>query len=163
MFALLGDGARARSMLGLVAGQTALGPVETLVEIPIVRALLESGQGEGDKAIAILQPVVPFESGSQSAPVPLAVRGLVELSRHRPSEAVPPLERLIRMRVLYPASPWVPFARLALARALYESGDTARSAAAYDELLESWKDADRDAPLLKVTRRARAAASSPAR
>lgn len=157
VFALLGDGARARSMLENLAGQTSLGPVERLVQVPLARALLESGQGQGDRAIAILQPVVPFESGSQSGPAPLAVRGLVELSRHRPSEAVPPLDKLIRMRVLYPASPWVPFARLALARALYEAGDTTRGAAAYDEFLESWKNADGDAPLLKVARRARAA------
>ncbi len=157
MFAFLGDDARARAALDSAAGQASLGPVDKLVGVPVARALLESARGQGDRAIAVLQPVVPFEGGSQTGPAPLAVRALVELARHRPSEAVAPLERVIRMRVLYPASPWVPFARLTLARALRESGDSGRGAAAYDEFLASWKDADRDVALLKAAQDERAA------
>jgi len=51
----------------------------------------------------------------------------------------------------------VAVARLGLARALRESGDTGRSLAAYEAFLDSLKDADPDAPLLAVARRERAA------
>ena len=41
-----------------------------------------------------------------------------------------------------------PIARLQLARALSASGDRAKSAAAYKDLLALWKDADLDIPIL---------------
>jgi eukaryotic-like serine/threonine-protein kinase len=40
-------------------------------------------------------------------------------------------------------------ARLQLARASSASGDHAKSAAAYEDLLALWKDADLDIPILK--------------
>jgi hypothetical protein len=46
-----------------------------------------------------------------------------------------------------------PMARLQLARALAASGDRIKSAAAYNDLLIIWKDADSD---LEVVRQARA-------
>jgi hypothetical protein len=75
----------------------------------------------------------------------------------RSPDAVTAFDAVINLRAVEPASPWVAFARLGLARALGESGDQARSLAAYDAFLESWKDADPDAPLLTVARRERAA------
>ena len=45
-----------------------------------------------------------------------------------------------------------PMARLQLARALFASGDRAKSAAAYKELLAIWKDADSDIPLIQEAR-----------
>jgi len=43
-------------------------------------------------------------------------------------------------------------ARLQLARALSASGDRAKSAAAYRELLMLWKDADPNIPVVKEAR-----------
>ena len=74
----------------------------------------------------------------------------------RPSDAAAAFDELIRFRVIA-LGPWMPIARLGLARALRDSGDAARSLAAYDAFLESWKDADPDAPLLIAARRERAA------
>lgn len=42
-----------------------------------------------------------------------------------------------------------PMARLQLARALSASGDRAKSAAVYTDLLALWKDADHDLPILE--------------
>jgi eukaryotic-like serine/threonine-protein kinase len=42
-----------------------------------------------------------------------------------------------------------PMARLQLARALSASGDRAKSAAAYKDLLTLWKDADPDIPVVQ--------------
>ena len=43
-------------------------------------------------------------------------------------------------------------ARLQLARALWASGDRAKSAAAYKNLLALWKDADPDIPRVQEAR-----------
>jgi eukaryotic-like serine/threonine-protein kinase len=45
-----------------------------------------------------------------------------------------------------------PMARLQLARALAASGDRAKSAAVYKDLLTLWKDADPDIPLVQEAR-----------
>jgi cytochrome c-type biogenesis protein CcmH/NrfG len=42
-----------------------------------------------------------------------------------------------------------PMARLQLARAFYASGDRAKAAAAYKDLLALWKDADPDIPVVQ--------------
>ena len=48
--------------------------------------------------------------------------------------------------------PMGPMARLQLARALAASGDRAKSAAVYKDLLTIWKDADPDIPVFKKPR-----------
>jgi hypothetical protein len=45
-----------------------------------------------------------------------------------------------------------PMTRLQLARALSASGDRAKSAAAYKDLLTLWKDADPDIPVVQEAR-----------
>jgi cytochrome c-type biogenesis protein CcmH/NrfG len=45
--------------------------------------------------------------------------------------------------------PMGPMARLQLARALAASGDRAKSAAVYQDLLTLWKDADPDIPVVQ--------------
>ena len=48
--------------------------------------------------------------------------------------------------------PMGPMARLQLARALFASGDRAKSAAVYKDLLTLWKDADPDIRLIQEAR-----------
>ncbi len=157
VFALVGDPARARTLLDDATRQTVPDPASLRVWLPVANALVVAGLGRADEAIGILKPVVRFERGSDFSLVPLGVRALVQRSARRPSDAAAAFDELIRLRPIEPASPWVPFARLSVARALRGSADAARTLAAYDAFLESWKDADADAPLLKVARRERAA------
>jgi len=159
VFALAGDPARARLFLDDAARQTVPNPASLRVWFPVANALVAAGLGRADDAIGILKPVARFERGSDFGLVPLGVRALVQRSARRPSDAVAAFDELIRLRPIEPSSPWVPFAQLTLGRVLRESGDTARSLAAYDAFLDSWKDADRDAPILKVARSERAAVS----
>ncbi|HEY3381216.1 MAG TPA: winged helix-turn-helix domain-containing protein [Vicinamibacterales bacterium] len=155
--ALVGDSARASAILDDVSRQAAPDQTELLVWLQVAQALVESSLGHGDMASRILQPVARFERGGEFGLVPLGARGLVEFSARRSKDAAGAFEEVIRLRAVAPATPWVAFARLGLARAVRESGDTVRSLAAYDAFLESWKDADPDAPLLAVARRERAA------
>ncbi len=160
VFGLVGDRARAGAILDDYARQTAGDPIPSLVDAPVARALAEAGLGRADQGVALLQPVARFERGMDFGLVPLGVRGIVQRAARQPSDAAAAFEQAIRLRAISPASPWVPVARLGLARALRESGDVSRSLAAYDAFLESWKDADADAPLLAVGRRERAAVAA---
>jgi DNA-binding winged helix-turn-helix (wHTH) protein/tetratricopeptide (TPR) repeat protein len=157
VFALVGDPARGRALLDDAARQVVTDAASLRVWLPVAESLVVAGLGRADDAMGILKPVARFERGSEFGLVPLGVRALVQRSAHRVSDAAVAFDELIRLRPIEPASPWVVFARLGLARALREAGDPARSLEAYDAFLDSWKDADPEAPLLKVARRERAA------
>jgi DNA-binding winged helix-turn-helix (wHTH) protein/tetratricopeptide (TPR) repeat protein len=157
VLALAGDAARARTLLDEIARQAQPDLPSPQVWLPVARALVAAGLGRADEAIGILQPVACFERGSDFRFVPLGVRAIVQRSARRPADAAAAFEAVIGLRALDPASPWVAFARLGLAQALRESGDVVRSVAAFDAFLDSWKDADPDAPLLNIARRERAA------
>lgn len=160
VFALLGDPDTAASLLDDVARQTAPNKVALLVTLPVARALVECGLGRVGPAVDMLKPVARFERGTMYALVPIGVRGLVAQAAGRPMDAAAAFETLVSLRAIDPTSTWVAKARLEMARALSAAGNAARSRAAYDAFLDSWKDADPDAPLLAVARRERAALAS---
>jgi DNA-binding winged helix-turn-helix (wHTH) protein/tetratricopeptide (TPR) repeat protein len=157
VLALAGDSTGSQTALDTYQVQPASDPVLQSVYLPVARALHAASRGRTADALGILQPVVPFERGSLFGLIPLGVHAILDRMAGHPGRAANAFEDLIGLRALVPESPWVPFARLSLARALKESGDTARSAAAYDAFLDAWKDADADAPLLIAARLERAA------
>jgi eukaryotic-like serine/threonine-protein kinase len=77
------------------------------------------------------------------------VRGLAysRMGRHR--EVVAEFQKILDHPGIVLNDPIGPMARLQLARALSASGDRAKSAAAYKELLALWKDADPDLPVIQ--------------
>jgi len=153
---LLGDTARARAQLDDVARQAPADPAPLKVWLPVGEALIAIRQGRADEALRILQSIARFEKGNDFAMIPLSARGLAALSAGRPAEAVAAFDQTLQLRSLS-WGPWQVFARVGLARAYRETGDTARSLAAYDALLGAWKDADPDVPLVKVVERERKA------
>jgi DNA-binding winged helix-turn-helix (wHTH) protein/tetratricopeptide (TPR) repeat protein len=154
---LVGDSARARAILDGIAAQPASDSATVLAWLPTARAVVEIVLGRPDAALGLLKPVARFERGADFRLVPLGVRAIAERAARRPKDSAAAFDMLIGLRAVEPASPWVAFAQLGRARALRASGDAAGSLAAYDAFLESWKDADPDAPLLKVARGERAA------
>lgn len=155
--ALAGDAAPAKASLGEAMRQRVADPVLQRVWVPVVLALDTAGEGRAGEALNILLPVGRFERGRSFGLIPLGVRAIVARMAGRPADAAGAFEALVRLRAIVPWSAWVPYARLGLARALRESGDTTRSVAAYDDFLASWGGADSDAPLLSAVRHERAA------
>jgi DNA-binding winged helix-turn-helix (wHTH) protein/tetratricopeptide (TPR) repeat protein len=158
-FDLAGAPTRARAILDAVDPQTVRDPASLRVWLPVARSLNAASLGHADDARGFIKPATPFERGYAFGLIPLGVRAIVEQRAQRPAEAAAAFEELVGLRSIGPSSPWVPFAQLGLARALRESGQTAKSLAAYDAFLASWKNADTDAPLLAIARRERAAAA----
>jgi cytochrome c-type biogenesis protein CcmH/NrfG len=69
------------------------------------------------------------------------------MGRHR--EAAAEFQKILNHPGIVLNDPIGPMARLQLARALAASGDRAESAAAYQDLLALWKDADPDIPVVQ--------------
>ncbi len=156
-FALAGDHARARKLLDEAAIDLEPGICARYVWLPIGRALVEAGSGRPEQALETLRPSARFERGLEFGLTPLGVRASIELSAGRFKEAAATFQELLSLRAIAPTSPWVPFARLGLARALRNAGDVTGSAAAYDALIDAMKTADADVPLLVFAVRERAA------
>ncbi len=127
--------------------------------LPALRALEALNQGDSAKALEMTQaaaaydlavPGTAFYDGSFfGALYPVYVRGLAysRMGRHR--EAAAEFQKILDHPGITLNDPIGPMARLQLARALSASGDRAKSAAVYKDLLILWKDADSDIPLVQ--------------
>jgi serine/threonine protein kinase len=137
-------------------------PEDTSVQfsyLPALRALEALNQGDAAKALELTQVATPYDlavpgtafyAGSFfGAMYPVYVRGLAysRLGRHR--EAAGEFQKILDHPGIVLNDPIGPMARLQLARALSASGDRAKSAANYKDLLALWKDADPDIALVQ--------------
>jgi serine/threonine protein kinase len=138
-------------------------PEDTSVQfsyLPVLRALEALNQGDPAKALEMTQASAPYDlavpgtayfTGASffGALYPVYVRGLAysRMGRHR--EAAAEFQKILDHPGITLNDPIGPMARLQLARALAASGDRAKSAAAYKDLLALWKDADPDIPVVQ--------------
>jgi tetratricopeptide (TPR) repeat protein len=163
--ALLHESAQAHS---IVADLERRYPEDTSVQfsyLPALRALdaLNAPNG-GDpaKALEMTQVATPYDlavpgtafyTGSFfGALYPVYVRGLAysRMGRHR--EAAAEFQKILDHPGIALNDPIGPLARLQLARAFSASGDRAKSAATYKDLLTLWKDADNEIPIVREAR-----------
>jgi tetratricopeptide (TPR) repeat protein len=148
-----------------VADFARLYPEDTSVQfsyLPALRGLEALNQGEPAKAVALTQTASPYElavpgtayftSGFFGALYPVYVRGLAysRMGRHR--EAMAEFQKILDHPGITMNDPIGPMARLQLARAWAASGEQAKSAAAYQDLLALWKDADPGVPAVREAR-----------
>ncbi len=144
-------------------------PEDTSVQfsyLPVLRALevlnRPPNPGDAAKALEMTQVATPYDlavpgtafySGAFfGAMYPVYVRGLTysRMSRYREAEAE--FQKILDHPGIMLNDPMGPLARLQLARALAASGDRAKSAAVYKDLLVLWKDADPDIPVVQEAR-----------
>jgi hypothetical protein len=140
-------------------------PEDTSVQfsyLPALRALDALNRGDPAKALEMTQMAAPYDlavpgtafyTGSFfGALYPVYVRGLAysRLGRHR--EAAAQFQNIVDHPYITLNDPIGPMARLQLARALSASGDRAKSAAAYKDLLAIWQDADPEIPAVQEAR-----------
>jgi len=138
-------------------------PEDTSVQfsyLPTLRALAALNQDDPTKAAEMTQVSAPYElavpgtayfTGASffGALYPVYVRGLAysRMGRHR--EAAAEFQKILDHPGIVLTDPIGPMARLQLARVLCDSGERAKSSAAYKDLLALWKDADSDVPVAK--------------
>jgi eukaryotic-like serine/threonine-protein kinase len=140
-------------------------PEDTSVQfsyLPAMRALEALNQGDPARALELTQVAAPYDLAVPGtafyvgsffgAMYPVYVRGLSYsgLGRHR--EAAAEFQKILDHPSIVLNDPIGPMARLQLARALSASGERAKSAAAYKDLLALWKDADPGIPVVEQAR-----------
>jgi eukaryotic-like serine/threonine-protein kinase len=162
--ALLGDSTQAHK---IVAELERRYPEDTSVQfsyLPTLRALDALNQNDAAKALEMTQAAEPYDlavpgtayfTGASffGALCPVYVRGLAYFQLGRYGEAAAEFQEILDHPGLVLNDPIGPMARLQLARVLSASGDRAKSAAVYSDLLTIWKDADPDIPILKEAQR----------
>jgi eukaryotic-like serine/threonine-protein kinase len=137
-------------------------PQDTSVQfsyLPALQALAALNQGDPAKALDATQAAVAYELAVPGtayftgalfgALYPVYVRGLAYVRLGRPKEAAAEFQKILDHPGIMVNDPIGPFARLQLARALFASGDRAKSEAVYKDLLALWKDADPEIPTVK--------------
>ncbi len=160
--ALLRDSARARKISAELEKRY---PEDTSVQfnyLPALRALDALNRDELAKALELTQAAAPYDlavpgtaffSGSFfGALYPVYVRGLAHSRMGHHREAAAEFQKILDHPGIVLNDPIGPMARLQLARALSASGDRAKSAAVFKDLLALWRDADPDIPVVQEAR-----------
>ena len=155
-FARVGDSSRARTMADDLAK---LFPLNTVINgywLPTIRAAIEIDQGAPAKAVELLAPAAPYESGYPNPQVevgrflyPAFLRGQAYLSMHRGDEAIPEFQKILNSPGLILNCPLGALAHLGLARAYTLRGDEVKARSAYQDFFALWKDADPNIPILR--------------
>ncbi len=127
--------------------------------LPTLRALEALNDSDPVKALETTQVAAPYDLAVPGtayftgpffgALYPVYVRGLAYSRLGRPIEAAAEFQKILDHPGLVLNDPIGPTARLQLARALSASGDRAKSAAVYKDLLALWKGADAGLPILE--------------
>jgi len=158
-YARVGDAAQAQKMADKLDRDW---PLDTVIQdywLPSIRAAIELDRGDGRKAVDLLQPASNYELGQPpqfqcGTLYPAYIRGLAYLRQDKPQEAAIEFQKLLDHRGVLLAFPLESLARLQLARARAASGDKDSARTSYQDLLNSWKDADPDLSLLKEAKAA---------
>jgi serine/threonine protein kinase/tetratricopeptide (TPR) repeat protein len=134
-------------------------PLDTLVQrywLPSIRAGVALERKDPNQGIELLKAASTIELGSPTSLTismcPAYVRGEAYLMLHDGNRAAAEFQKFIDHRGLVGNFPWGALARLGLARAYAQQGNTAKARAAYQDFLTLWKDADSDIPILKQAR-----------
>jgi tetratricopeptide (TPR) repeat protein len=126
-------------------------PDDTLlsaVSLPLMRAQLELGRGNGAPAIQLLETARGYEVYGDFWPQ--YIRGQAYLKQGNGAQAATEFQTIIDHRGWYPLSPLYPLAHVGLARAAVLSGDNAKARKAYQDFFALWRDADVTIPILTV-------------
>jgi len=140
-------------------------PEDTSVQfsyLPTLRALEALNRGDAQKALEMTQRATPYELAVPGtayytgaffgALYPVYARGLAYSRLRRYREAAAEFQKILDHPGIVLNDPIGPMARLQLARALSASGERAKSAAVYKDLLALWEDADPDIPVVREAR-----------
>lgn len=133
----------------------------TLVQqawIPMIHAQTELLGTKPGRAVELLRPVAPYESGelignlSNCCMLPVYLRGQAYLRAGQGAQAVREFQKILDSRGVV-VNCWAgALARLGEARAQALAGYNVAARATYQQFFTLWKDADPDVPVLKAAR-----------
>ena len=148
---------------GLVAEMTGRFPEDSFFNDlwrPMIHAALAIRRHDPDRAVRLLRPIGRGELGTDVALWPAYLRGLAYLDQGAPAEARAEFQKVLDHKgVLAPkdfnpvAMTLYPLATIGYARAAARAGDVQGSRKAFEAILELWKAADPEIPVLRAAER----------
>jgi eukaryotic-like serine/threonine-protein kinase len=159
--ALVGDSGQAQKIAAELEKRY---PEDTCVlfsYLPALRALDALTQGDATGALEMTEAAAPYDLAVPGTAYltaffgslyPVYVRGLAYSRLDCHLAAAAEFQKILDHPGIMLNDPIGPMARLQLARALAASGNRAKSAAVYKDLLSIWKDADSDIPVVQAAR-----------
>jgi hypothetical protein len=124
--------------------------------LPTIRAAIELSRHNPAKAIEILEEAAPYELGMPGPQpelgalfYPVDLRGQAYLELRQGAPAATEFQKYTDHKSIAMNSVLAGLAPLGLARAYQQQGDMARAHVAYETLLNNWKAADPDIPVLR--------------
>jgi hypothetical protein len=127
------------------------------VQVPVMAAALALHGGDAARAIALLEPVAPYDRARGAEFWPSYLRGRANLASRNGAAAAKAFDSILSHRGEAPDSPVYVMARLGAARAAAMNGDTSKARQAYSDFLAAWADADPTLQPLQDARAERAA------
>jgi DNA-binding winged helix-turn-helix (wHTH) protein/tetratricopeptide (TPR) repeat protein len=158
--AMCGDAIRAGKLADEMAGRFPEDSFFKASWLPMVHAAVSLHRGDAASAVEQLQKTERVELGTNAALWPAYLRGLAYLDQRAEAKAGLEFQKILDHKgVLVPkdfnpaAMILYPLAYLGRARAASRGGDVGSSRAAYEALIELWRDADSDSPIVAAARR----------
>ena len=148
--ALCGQTAAAQSLVDEMQKRFPQDTLLNSVWIPLIRAQLELARGNGSQAVDLLQSAHKYPVYGDYWPQ--YVRAQAFAKQGDGVQAASEFEKILLNRGWYPLSPVYALAQLGYARALKQSGDTAKARKAYQDFFDLWKNADATLPLVAEAR-----------
>jgi eukaryotic-like serine/threonine-protein kinase len=149
--ALAGDGQQAQALL---IETTQVAPKNTLATnlwLPVTSAAIALKQLQPEKAIEALRTASTYDAAAFYTSIWLRGQAYLRLNKGR--EAAGEFQKLLAQRGWEPASVFFPLARLGLARAYAQLGDTTEARKHYEMLFKYWREADVDLPIYAAAKR----------
>jgi hypothetical protein len=141
-FALCDAAAVATSLTGELANRFPDATLTTRIHLPVSAAALAIRRGEPARALALLDPVKPYDHAPAAESWPAYLRGQSYLQSKDGRSAAVQFQSILEHRGELATSPLYPLAHLGLARAAALAGDLARARKAYDSFFAIWNSAD---------------------
>jgi len=156
VYALTGDSSRAQKLMDELSTEFPSDTLLNKIYLPIARATMALERNQPSAALAILEPVIPYDlqcgGGTSFRFWSLYLRGQAYTGNHEGEKAIAEYQKIADHRGIDLVSPLRPLALLETGRAYASMGDTAKAKSAYQDFFAAWKDADPDVPILKTAR-----------
>jgi DNA-binding winged helix-turn-helix (wHTH) protein/Flp pilus assembly protein TadD len=153
-YARLGNPARARQLQSDIDRRYPLSTYNISVFAPTIRiALLIPDAPSSADILVTMKPAGSYEMGRQAVLIPTYIRAVALLSVKSAVDAEVEFKKVIDNRAVDAASPLFTLAFLGLARSLAIQQRLPESRKAYETVLDLWKAADADLPVLVQAKR----------
>jgi eukaryotic-like serine/threonine-protein kinase len=120
---------------------------------PIIRTFVAiSKRSSPSEVKSLMEPALPYESGSLADMLPIYVRGVAYLAVDAPAQAEAEFQKISTHHSIDATTTLYPLSVLGIARCYSLQGRKAESREAYLHLFHLWKDADKDLPILLTAR-----------